>query len=198
MSGINYLAGVDEAGRGPLAGPVVSAAVIFHNGTFIDGINDSKKVSEKERYRLAKIIKKEALCYAYGIIDQFLIDKLNILRATIKSMEGAVENLPVQPELILIDGNKTFISNTPIKAIVKGDSKSFCIAAASILAKVKRDEIMEDAALLYPQYSWQNNKGYATKQHINAIRKYGYTKLHRKSFLKKILLREYNGNLLNK
>lgn len=184
------IAGIDEAGRGPLAGPVVAAAVIFKKNIFIEGVNDSKKIKTKQREVLAKIIKEEALSYAYGIINQKTIDRINILQATLKAMQIAVSKLSVKADLILIDGNKAFVSSIPTKTIIKGDSKSFSIASASILAKVKRDEIMKKASLKYPQYSWETNKGYGTKQHIEAIKKYGYTQLHRKSFLNNILNEE--------
>jgi len=187
---ITILAGVDEVGRGPLAGPVVAAAVIFDNETIIEGINDSKKLSEKERERLSKIIKEKCLAYSFGVIDQNEIDEINILQATLKAMKQAVESLSVTPQIILIDGNKSFVTNTAVETIVKGDSKSFSIAAASILAKVKRDSMMKKAALEYPEYFWEKNKGYGTKQHIEAIKKYGTTPLHRQTFLRKILSEE--------
>ena len=191
-----FIAGVDEAGRGPLAGPVVSAAVIFNSETFIEGINDSKKLSEKERERLSEIIKSEALSFSYGVVDQKTIDEINILQATLRSMKLAVKNLEIIPGLLLIDGNRSFNTATPVKTIVKGDSKSFSIAAASILAKVERDKIMKEASRIYPEYSWEHNKGYGTKQHISAIRKYGYTEFHRKSFLQKILSSDIQGKLI--
>jgi ribonuclease HII len=195
-SGFTKLAGVDEAGRGPLAGPVVSAAVIFENETYIEGINDSKKLNESTRERLAEIIKEKAICFSYGVVDQNTIDEINILRATLKSMKNAVDKLSLEPDMILIDGNKSFPSGIPTQTIVKGDGKSFSIAAASILAKVERDKIMKRAAENYPQYLWQNNKGYGTKQHIHAIKKYGHTEFHRKSFLTKILNFEIQDELI--
>ncbi len=184
---INLLAGVDEVGRGPLAGPVVAAAVVFENGTNITGINDSKKLTEKRREELNEIIKTKALSFGFGIIEHYEIDEINILQATLKAMKIAVENLKIKPDIILIDGNKSFNTKTETKTIIKGDSKSFSIAAASILAKVKRDSMMKKEAEKYPQYYWEKNKGYGTKQHIEAIKKYGITPLHRKTFLNKIL-----------
>ena len=181
------LAGVDEAGRGPLAGPVVAAAVIFDNSTIIDGINDSKKLTEKKREELNGIILQKALAFGFGIIEQNEIDEINILQATLKAMKVAVEKLKIKPDIILIDGNKSFNSSVETKTIIKGDSKSFSIAAASILAKVKRDNLMKKYAADFPQYHWEKNKGYGTKQHIEAIKKFGSSPLHRKTFLTKIL-----------
>lgn len=192
----NILCGVDEAGRGPLAGPVVAAAVIFSHESFLEGINDSKKISEKNRELFAGWIKNEAISYSYGIVEQDVIDNINILQAALKAMKEAVSGLSVQPNLVIIDGNKSFISNIPTKTIVKGDSKSFSIAAASILAKVKRDEIMKQADLKYPQYLWKKNKGYGTREHIKAIKYYGYSEFHRKTFLRKILNSEIQQELL--
>lgn len=190
---INLIAGIDEVGRGPLAGPVVASAVIFESNIEIKGITDSKKISNKNRLVLAEKIKAKALSYSYGLIDHETIDKINILQATLKAMKMAVEQLLPQPDLILIDGNKTFPYNVETISIVKGDQKSFAIASASILAKVYRDEIMMKEAEKYPLYSWDTNKGYGTKEHIEAIIKFGPTPLHRKSFLKKIL----NNNIDN-
>ena len=184
---IGLIAGVDEAGRGPLAGPVVAAAVIFENDTFIPGINDSKKLSELKREILFKEINNKAAAIGVGIVDHQTIDKINILQASLKAMSIAVSSLNIKPDLILIDGNKKFYTEIPAKTIVKGDQKSFSIAAASIVAKVTRDRIMIEQSTGFPQYLWHKNKGYATKAHIAAIKKFGYTHLHRKSFLSKIL-----------
>jgi ribonuclease HII len=181
---VRLLAGCDEAGRGPLAGPVVAASVVFAPETFIDGINDSKKLSEKKREALYPEIIEKAVAWKICEIDNNVIDKINILQASLLAMKQACEGLIVSPELILIDGNKTFQYPVKTEAIVKGDSKSFSIAAASILAKVRRDEIMRDLDKLYPEYLWSKNKGYPTKEHYEAIRRCGITPLHRKTFLK--------------
>lgn len=184
---INLIAGVDEAGRGPLAGPVVAAAVIFENNTFIAGINDSKKLSEKKRELLFDEITDKAAAVGIGIVDHQTIDRINILQAALSAMSKAVSSLKIKPDYILIDGNKRFNTKIPAESIVKGDQKSFSIAAASIVAKVTRDRIMIEHSHNFPQYLWNKNKGYATKAHIAAIREFGYTHLHRKSFLSKIL-----------
>lgn len=187
---ILHISGVDEAGRGPLAGPVVAAAVIFDKDFFIEGVNDSKKLSKKIREELYTKIISSALSYGIGIIDNEEIDKINILQASLKAMKIAVNKLTTTPDLILIDGNKLFQSEIRTKAIVKGDSKSFTIAAASIIAKVTRDEIMAEASKQYPLYCWHQNKGYPTKLHREAVIKHGPTPLHRKTFLKNILSEE--------
>lgn len=184
------LAGIDEAGRGPLAGPVVAAAVIFNKEVFISGVNDSKQIKEQQRNILAEQIKTHALTYGYGIVHEKEIDEINILQATLKAMKIAVDSLNINPDLIIIDGNKAFSSEIPTKTIIKGDAKSFTIAAASILAKVKRDEFMKEASLKYPQYFWEKNKGYGTKQHIEAIKKHKHSPMHRLTFLKNILQTE--------
>jgi len=182
---IKMIAGVDEAGRGPLAGPVVAAAVIFENNIAIPEVNDSKKLSEKVRERLFEEITSSAISYGVGIIEPEEIEEINILQAALKAMRIAVEQLSPEPDLILIDGNKTFPSKIPTQTIVKGDARSFSIAAASIVAKVTRDRIMRLAAEKHPDYLWEKNKGYGTKAHFEAIKKYGVTELHRKSFLRK-------------
>ncbi len=184
---VKIIVGVDEAGRGPLAGPVVAAAVIFGKNTTIPRINDSKKLTEKVREELYEIIIDEAISYGIGIVYQKEIDKINILQATLKAMQLAVAELKTTPDLILIDGNKSFISKIETKTIVKGDSKSFSIAAASILAKVTRDRIMIAESKKHPEYIWHKNKGYGTKEHRDAIKQHGVTPNHRMSFLKKIL-----------
>jgi len=181
------IAGVDEAGRGPLAGPVVAAAVIFDNDIVIDQVNDSKKITEKNRELLYVTIIKQATDYSVGIVNEKTIDKINILQATMLAMKIAVDGLSTPPDLVLIDGNKTFDSELNTVPIIKGDSLSFSIAAASIVAKVTRDKIMRTAAKKYPQYLWHKNKGYGTKEHIAAIKKHGPTPLHRISFLNNIL-----------
>ncbi len=185
--GIRYIAGVDEAGRGPLAGPVVSASVIFDKNTVISGVNDSKKLSEKEREFLFPEIISKSLSYSVALVSHGKIDSINILQASLLSMKIAVGRLGIKPDLILIDGNKIFTSEIPALPIIKGDSKSFSIAAASILAKVTRDRIMKRMDKYYPQYLWSKNKGYGTKDHINAIKLYGASPFHRKTFLLKIL-----------
>lgn len=184
---IKYLAGIDEAGRGPLAGPVVAAAVVFNNITNIKGVNDSKQLTENQREKLYDKIITKALSYSISIIDHNVIDEVNILNATMLAMKQAVDSLKLKPDLILVDGNRKFQSDIPIIPIVKGDAKSFSIAAASILAKVTRDRLMKNFAYQYPDYLWEQNKGYPTKQHREIILKVGPSPLHRKSFLKKIL-----------
>lgn len=183
---IKLLAGVDEAGRGPLAGPVVAAAVILPNNFFHPGINDSKKLTQSEREELYPIIKSNAIAYSYSIVNHTKIDKINILKASLLAMQNSVKKLKVQPELILADGNKIFNYSCPVISIVKGDSKSQSIAAASIIAKVVRDKIMVKLSKVYPDYGWERNKGYPTKEHINAVIRFGSTPMHRKTFLKKI------------
>jgi ribonuclease HII len=184
---VKILAGVDEAGRGPLAGPVVAAAVIFKKNTFIKNINDSKQLTEKERERLFDKIITKALSYSVSIIDHNIIDEINILNASLLAMKQAVEGLDSKPDLILVDGNRKFSSDIPVIPIVKGDAKSFSIAAASIIAKVTRDRLMKSLALDYPDYLWEQNKGYPTKRHREIIKEIGPSPLHRKTFLKKIL-----------
>lgn len=184
---IKYLAGVDEAGRGPLAGPVVAAAVIFHKNTRIKGVNDSKLLTEKQREALYDKIISSALAYSVSVIEPEVIDEVNILNATLRAMKQSVDDLKIKPDLILVDGNRKFQSDILVITIVKGDSKSFSIAAASILAKVTRDRLMKNFAVQYPVYLWEQNKGYPTRQHREIIRKLGPSPLHRKSFLKKIL-----------
>lgn len=176
-------AGCDEAGRGCLAGPVVAAAVILPKDYFHPVLNDSKQITEKKRYELRKEIEESALAFAVGILDNKKIDEINILKASIMSMHQALDHLKIIPEHIIIDGNK-FINykDIPHKTIVKGDSKYFSIAAASILAKTYRDDIMNELHKKYPEYNWLKNKGYPTKQHRAAIKTYGPTPFHRMSF----------------
>ena len=184
---IKLIAGVDEAGRGPLAGPVVAASVIFLPDTFIEGVNDSKQLSEKEREELLPQIMERAVAYSASVISHSKIDEINILQASLLAMFTSVSRLKVVPDLVLADGNKKFEFKKPVISIVKGDSKSFAIGAASIVAKVARDRIMKRLDQKFPEYLWRKNKGYPTKEHINAVKLYGPTPLHRKTFLKNIL-----------
>jgi len=187
---VQYLAGVDEAGRGPLAGPVVAAAVVFCKNTFIKDVNDSKQLTENQREKLFDKIIIKALSYSVSIIDHNVIDEVNILNATMLAMKKAVDGLNIQPDLVLVDGNRKFQSEIPVIPIVKGDAKSFSIAAASILAKVTRDRLMKNLAIQYPVYLWEQNKGYPTKQHREIIKMVGPSPLHRKTFLKNILTKQ--------
>jgi ribonuclease HII len=193
---IKLLAGTDEVGRGPLAGPVVAAAVIFHPDVFFEGVNDSKQLSENEREELVPIILEKSLASAVTAISHIEIDRINILQASLLAMKTSVSRLSIQPDIILVDGNKTFTNRVPAIPIVKGDAKSFSIAAASILAKVARDRIMKRLCPKYPQYLWSKNKGYPTKQHIEAIKIYGPTRFHRKTFLKNILPDESTNRIV--
>jgi ribonuclease HII len=182
--GIKFIAGIDEAGRGPLAGPVVAAAVILPENISIRGLNDSKKLSEKQREELYNEITEKAIAYEVGIVDEKIIDELNILNATKMAMEIAVESLKVKPELLLIDAVKLDGIQIPQKSIIKGDSLSVSIAAASIIAKVTRDRFIEEMDSVYPEYGFKKHKGYGTKEHIEAIKKYGICPIHRVSFTK--------------
>lgn len=176
-------AGCDEAGRGCLAGPVFAAAVILPQDFSNDLLNDSKQLTEKQRYLLRPIIEKEALAWAVGVVSAEEIDKINILAASFLAMHRAVDDLKIRPEHLLIDGNRFKpYGNVPFTTIVKGDGKMASIAAASILAKTYRDDFMNEIAVEYPQYDWLSNKGYPTVKHRNAIKQYGITPYHRKSF----------------
>ena len=176
-------AGCDEAGRGCLAGPVFAAAVILPQDFYNDLLNDSKQLTEKQRYQLRPIIEKEALAWAVGVVSAEEIDKINILSASFLAMHRAVDDLKIRPEHLLIDGNRFKpYGNVPFTTIVKGDGKMASIAAASILAKTYRDDFMNKIAVEYPQYDWLSNKGYPTVKHRNAIKEYGITPYHRKSF----------------
>ena len=188
--GHTYVAGIDEAGRGPLAGPVFAACVILPKGCIINGINDSKKLSPKKRDELFDIICEKALCYNISSVDEKIIDEINILNATYLAMNKAVEGMKIQPDFVLIDGNSIKNMTIPHHTVVKGDSKSISIAAASILAKVSRDRYITKLAETYPQYGFENHKGYGTAQHNEAILKYGPSPIHRQTFLKKLLRRE--------
>lgn len=183
--GFCLIAGVDEAGRGPLAGPVCAAAVILPTGLEIPGLNDSKKLSDKQRRALFPVIIEKALAYGIGFATQEEIDEINILQATFLAMERAIEQLKIKPELLLIDGNRKRDFGIKAETVIKGDSKSANIAAASVLAKVTRDDYMLDQAELYPEYGFEIHKGYGTKAHYAALRQFGHCPLHRLSFLKK-------------
>jgi ribonuclease HII len=177
------IAGCDEAGRGCLAGPVVAAAVILPNNFKNKMLNDSKLLSEKKRDLLRKVIEKQATCWALGIVSPAEIDKINILNASFLAMHRAIKKLYVEPEFLIIDGNRfNPYQGINHECIIKGDGKYLAIAAASVLAKTYRDNIMKKLADEFPDYNWQNNKGYPTKQHRNAIKKIGISKHHRKSF----------------
>lgn len=181
--GVKYVAGIDEAGRGPLAGPVVVACVIMPENSMIEGVNDSKKISEKKREKLYEEIIEEAICYGVGIISQEEIDELNILRATKKGLTMALSQMNIKPNVILVDaltGIDTL--GIPYKSIIKGDANSYSIAAASIIAKVTRDRIMREWDKVYPEYGFAGHKGYGTAKHIAAIKEYGLCPLHRRSF----------------
>lgn len=184
--GVRLLCGVDEAGRGPLAGPVCAAAVILPRGLEIEGLNDSKKLTEKKREELYSVICKEALSFdiAFATVEE--IEERNILGATFLAMNRALEQLDPQPELALIDGNRNTGILVPSRCVVKGDAKCADIAAASILAKVTRDRYMLEQAKLYPEYRFEQHKGYGTKLHYEALREYGPSPIHRMSFLKKL------------
>lgn len=190
--GYNYICGVDEAGRGPLAGPVCAAAVILPPDTIIEGVNDSKKLSEKKREELFDVVIDTALsyCIAFGSVEE--IEEHNILATTMNTMKRAVEGLDIKADFAIIDGNKLPPLSIPSKYIVKGDANSMSIAAASILAKVSRDRLMLEYAKAYPQYCFEKHKGYGTKLHTQMILKYGPSKIHRMSFLKKLLNKQEN------
>ena len=186
--GYNYICGIDEAGRGPLAGPVVVAAVIMPKDSMIEGVNDSKKVSEKKREKLYELIIEEAISYSVGIVDQNEIDRINILNATKAGLTEAVRTLKVKPELILVDALTNIDTcGVPYQSIIKADAKSYSIAAASIIAKVTRDRIMREWDKVYPQYGFEKHKGYGTAAHISAIKENGLCPLHRLSFVKNII-----------
>lgn len=179
--GYNYIAGVDEVGRGPLVGPVVAAAVILPKNYTLKGLTDSKKLSEKKREYFYDIIMKDALSVGVGIVDNNIIDQINIYEATKKAMIEAIDDLKVKPDIVLTDAMKLDINNTVIP-IIKGDLKSITISAASVIAKVTRDRMMEELDKKYPFYNFKNNKGYPTKDHINAIEEHGILKEHRKTY----------------
>ena len=182
---IQVICGVDEAGRGPLAGPVCAAAVILPKNLQIPGLTDSKKLTDKKRRELFPVIQEQALAYGIGFATEQEIDEINILQATFLAMQRALDKLTVKPDLALIDGNREKDFGLPVKTVVKGDSLSANIAAASILAKVTRDNLMQEMAETYPQYGFEIHKGYGTKAHYAALREHGACPIHRMSFLKK-------------
>lgn len=186
-SGFEVICGIDEAGRGPLAGPVYAAAVILPKGHIVEGVNDSKKISEKKRDLLFDKIIDECVCYSIGTASEQEIDEINILQATFLAMRRAVAGLEIKPDIALIDGNKKPGLDIVEQTIVKGDSKSANIAAASIIAKVSRDRYMLEMAEKYPKYQFEKHKGYGTKLHYEMLEKYGISPIHRKTFLKKLL-----------
>ncbi|MBE6925272.1 MAG: ribonuclease HII [Ruminococcaceae bacterium] len=186
MQGITCICGVDEAGRGPLAGPVCAAAVILPAGLHIPGLDDSKKLTDKRRRELFPIIKEQAIAYGIAFATHEEIDEINILQATYLAMERAISGLSVRPALALIDGNRAKDFGLPVQTVVKGDSLSANIAAASILAKVTRDDYMEEIAKTYPQYGFEIHKGYGTRLHYEKLAQFGPSPIHRMTFLKKL------------
>ena len=189
--GFKTICGIDEAGRGPLAGPVVVASVIMPEDSMIEGVNDSKKISEKKREKLYDQILEEAISYGVGIIGQDEIDEINILNATKKGLTLSLKELTVRPDLIMVDA-LTHIDTMgiPYESIIKGDAKCYSIAAASIIAKVTRDRIMREWDKVYPEYGFEQHKGYGTAKHISAIKEYGLCPINRKSFTKNFILNE--------
>lgn len=184
--GYRFVCGVDEAGRGPLAGPVCAAAVILPDNIEIPGLNDSKKLSDKKRRELYPMIKEKAIAYCIAFADHKEIDDINILQATFLAMQRAIDGLSVKPDFALIDGNREKDFGLPVQTIVKGDSRSASIAAASILAKVTRDDVMDQMAAEYPSYGFEIHKGYGTKAHYRALAEFGPCAIHRMTFLKKL------------
>lgn len=178
------IAGIDEVGRGPLAGPVVTCAVIMKSDSAIDGITDSKKLSRKKMLNLKEKILEDTICYAYGYANPRLIDKINIKNATHKAMEDALNNLKIKPEIVLIDAER-IDTDIPQLNIVKGDLNEYVISCASILAKIRRDDIMINFSKLYPNYGFDTNMGYGTKKHYQGLEEYGETPIHRQTFLRK-------------
>lgn len=186
-NGAKYIAGIDEAGRGPLAGPVVAAAVILPRGCVIEGVDDSKKLSAKKREYLFEIIKEKSLSWATGIVDEKIIDEINILNATREAMRTAVWGLDVVPDYLLVDAENIPGVKAKCTPIIKGDTLSISIAAASIIAKVTRDRIMEQYDKIYPEYGFSKHKGYGTAEHMAIIREKGLCPIHRRSFTKKLV-----------
>jgi len=182
--GVKLICGVDEAGRGPLAGPVCAAAVILPANLEIPGLNDSKKLTDKKRRELFPVICEQAVAYGIAMVDEKTIDEINILQATYLAMERAIAALSVRPELALVDGNRARDFGVPVQTVVKGDSRSASIAAASVLAKVTRDTFMDEQAQVYPGYGFEIHKGYGTKAHYEALRELGPCPIHRQTFLR--------------
>jgi ribonuclease HII len=180
--GYRLIAGIDEAGRGPLAGPVVAAAVILPHDYENPEINDSKKLTPRKRERLYKVIEHDALSIGLGVVEASVIDEVNVFQATLMAMKEAVSNLSLKPDYLIIDGSCCIFVPLPQEAVVKGDSRSISVASASIIAKVSRDSIMEIYHRQFPQYNFLKNKGYGTREHREAIKKYGPCKIHRRSF----------------
>lgn len=186
--GLKYIAGIDEAGRGPLAGPVVVGIAIMKPDSFIEGVNDSKKISEKKRELLYEQITNEAIDWSVGIVDQNEIDEINILNATKKALHMAITNLKIKPDRILVDALEHIDTcGIPYTSIIKGDAKVYSISAASIIAKVIRDRMMKEYDEIYPEYGFAGHKGYGTAKHIQAIKTYGPCPLHRKTFIKNFI-----------
>ena len=183
--GFHAICGIDEAGRGPLAGPVCAAAVILPERLDIPGLNDSKKLTDKKRRELFPIIEEQAIAFGLGWASQEEIDEINILQATFLAMSRAVEQLKIRPDLALVDGNRAPALDLPVETVVQGDSLSASIAAASVLAKVSRDDVMLRMAEEYPGYGFEVHKGYGTKAHYEALQKFGPSPIHRRTFLKK-------------
>ncbi len=187
LRGFTAVCGIDEAGRGPLAGPVCAAAVLLPEGLVIDGLNDSKKLSEKKRELLFPVIQENALAFGIGFADEKEIDEINILQATFLAMRRAFDAMQRRCDYVLVDGNRMPPMPVPGETVVKGDAKSPSIAAASILAKVSRDRVMLEYAKQYPEYQFEKHKGYGTKAHVEALHAFGPSPIHRRTFLKKIL-----------
>lgn len=187
LRGFTAVCGIDEAGRGPLAGPVCAAAVLLPEGLVIDGLNDSKKLSEKKRELLFPVIQENALAFGIGFADEKEIDEINILQATFLAMRRAFDAMQRRCDYVLVDGNRMPPMPVPGVTVVKGDAKSPSIAAASILAKVSRDRVMLEYAKQYPEYQFEKHKGYGTKAHVEALHAFGPSPIHRRTFLKKIL-----------
>lgn len=187
-NGCRYIAGVDEVGRGPLAGPVVCAAVVMplDEASLLDGVDDSKKLSPKKREGLSALIRERALAYAVYEVNEKTVDEINILQATRLGMREAILGLKIPPDFVITDGNMTLDIPFPQRSVIRGDSLSYSVGAASIVAKVYRDALMDDFASLYPAYGFERNKGYGTAEHIKAIKEYGLCPIHRRTFTKKL------------